>query len=324
MVPVFYATDREALTAGPLNYGMTRNPGGVLFLGRFDVSIPRDERHRIGRIERPTIWTFWREDPNQHFVIANRRRHSYDEFYADLRGVVAKSDRKEAFVFIHGFNVGFEAAVFRTAQIAYDLGFDGAPILYSWPSVAALTPTGYAMDVENNDWTVPHLGWFLEDVARKAGAARVHLIAHGVGNKALLKALDRIPRVTTARFAQVVLTAPDIDVDTFDQLADAVRRNAMRTTLYASSSDRALVASKRIHPYRRAGDASAGVVVVPGIDSVDVTAVDTDFVDHSFHAENRSVISDMFLLITQGLMPSQRPKLRPVGTAPRQFWRFVP
>ena len=52
--------------------------------------------------------------------------------------------------------------------------------------------------------------------------------------------------------------------------------------------------------------------------------LDTDFVDHSFHAENRSVISDMFLLITHGLMPSQRPKLRPVGTAPRQFWRFVP
>ena len=67
-----------------------------------------------------------------------------------------------------------------------------------------------------------------------------------------------------------------------------------------------------------------GVVVVPGIDSVDVTAVDTDFVDHSFYGENRSVISDMFLLITQGLMPSQRPKLRRVGTAPRQFWRFVP
>ena len=114
-VPVFYATDREALKASALNYGMTRNPGGSLLLGRFDVTIPSDERHRTGRIERPTIWTFWREDPNQHFVIASRKQQTYDEFYADIRSVVASSERNEAFVFIHGFNVGFETAVFRTA-----------------------------------------------------------------------------------------------------------------------------------------------------------------------------------------------------------------
>ena len=44
--------------------------------------------------------------------------------------MVSRSPRKDAFVFIHGFNVAFEDAVMRTAQIAYDLGFDGAPILY--------------------------------------------------------------------------------------------------------------------------------------------------------------------------------------------------
>ena len=37
-------------------------------------------------------------------------------------------------VFIHGFNVPFEDAIYRTAQLAHDLDFDGAPILYSWPS----------------------------------------------------------------------------------------------------------------------------------------------------------------------------------------------
>ena len=54
-----------------------------------------------------------------------------------LREEVRDSRRKEAFVFIHGYNVAFDDAIYRTAQIAYDLSFDGPPILYSWPSRAS-------------------------------------------------------------------------------------------------------------------------------------------------------------------------------------------
>ena len=51
------------------------------------------------------------------------------------RGVLA-APRPEVFVFVHGYNVTFEGAAQRTAQIAYDLKFSGAPIFYSWPSQA--------------------------------------------------------------------------------------------------------------------------------------------------------------------------------------------
>ena len=117
----------------PLAYGGEREPAKQLHLGRIDVSVPRD--HHSGNVERPSIWTFWREDPDKHFVIVKAAEQGYDEFYTQVREVVGHSSRKEAFVFVHGFNVTFESAVYRTAQIAYDLGFDGAPILYSWPSV---------------------------------------------------------------------------------------------------------------------------------------------------------------------------------------------
>jgi esterase/lipase superfamily enzyme len=45
---------------------------------------------------------------------------------------------------VHGFNVSFENALRRTAQIAYDLDFDGAPFLFSWPSRDSLL--SYASD----------------------------------------------------------------------------------------------------------------------------------------------------------------------------------
>lgn len=320
-VPVFYATDRERVAGNVLTYGTARNPGESLFFGRFDVSVPRD--HRMGQVERPTIWTLWTEDPAKHFVITKRAQLSDADFYTGLRGLVDTSERKEAFVFIHGFNVAFEDAVYRTAQLAYDLGFDGAPILYSWPSLASVSPLAYTTDSNNSDWTVPHLRWFLETLVRRSGAQRVHLIAHSMGNKALVNALNRMSPAATRRFSQIVLTAPDIDRSVFVQLADAVKQNAERTTLYASSNDKALSASKALASYPRAGDATGGVVIVPGIDSVDVSALATDFLGHGYYGSSDSVLTDLFLLIREGL-PPPRPRLRRAGAAPNLFWRFVP
>ena len=62
--------------------------------------------------------------------------------------------------------------------------------------------------------------------------------------------------------------------------------------------------------------------MIPGIDSIDVTAVDSNLIGHFYCGDNRSVISDLFLLLTQGLRPSSRPALRAVGSPPRS-WRFV-
>lgn len=321
-VTVFFATDRQRAQAEAFDFGTSRNVDGKLALGSVVVTVPRD--HRIGDIERPTVWTLYREDPSRHFVIVEKRPLSYVDFYDGVASRVAASAKKEVFVFIHGFNVEFMDAVYRTAQIAYDLKFDGAPVLYSWPSAAALTPIGYATDAGNSDWTVPHLRWFLEDIAARSKAERIHLIAHSMGNKALVNALDRMPRSTGKVFSQIVLTAPDIDAGTFRQLADAVREHGQRTTLYASANDIALAASQRLQSYPRAGDTRNGVLVVPGIDTVDVSAVDTNFIGHFYYGDNTSVLSDLYLILTQNLTPSMRPRLRPVGDGPKQSWRFVP
>ena len=324
VVPVFFATDRSRAAGSVPSYGKGRNPGGALALGRIDVSVPRDGRHVTGRVERPTWWTLYTENPNEHFTIVARRQQSGTDFYADLRNKVTSANRREMFVFVHGFNVGFDDAVFRTAQIAYDLGFDGAPVLYSWPSEESVSPAGYATDLANNDWTVPHLAAFLDELVAKSGASKIHIIAHSMGNRALVNAMTRLPSATRTRFSQVLLTAPDIDADTFVELADAVKRNSERTTLYVSANDWALAASRKLQTYTRAGDTSQRVVVVPGIDTVDVSAIDTNLIGHSYYGDNRSVISDMVLVLTQGLPPMLRPRIKAAGRPPSAFWRITP
>lgn len=323
IIPVFYATDRDRVSHTPLAYGGRREEANRLHLGRIDVSVPRD--HQMGQLERPTVWTFWREDPAKHFIIVKANEQTYGDFYRDVADTVGRSRRKEAFVFVHGFNVSFESAVYRTAQVAYDLNFDGAPILYSWPSVA--TAAGYPVDANNSDWTIDHLHWFLEDVAARSGAQYVHLIAHSRGNGPLMNALNAIATEpnpgSRPHFNQVVLTAPDVDADRFKVLARNFRSISARTTLYASANDEALALSKQYQGYQRAGDVRPQIVSMEGVDSIDVSAVDTSFLGHSYHGDNTSVISDIRRLLQTGLDPDRRCGIQAVTSALLRYWTFV-
>jgi len=42
-------------------------------------------------------------------------------------------------LFVHGYNVSFEDAARRTGQLAYDLGFEGPTVFFSWPSRGSVT-----------------------------------------------------------------------------------------------------------------------------------------------------------------------------------------
>jgi esterase/lipase superfamily enzyme len=297
---------------------------GELELGVCEVSVPKE--HQVGALESPTVLRLeFREDPERHVVLLGVHPESPSKFYADLRACIDRTARKEAFVFIHGYNVGFATAVRRTAQIAYDLKFEGAPIVYSWPSQEGLL--SYTVDETNVAWTVPHLKDFLLGVAQQSGAKSVHLVAHSMGNRALSSALHELAlerKAECPRFHEVVLTAPDIDADVFRRdLAPAIIRTADRVTLYASSNDEALVASRTVHGYRRAGESGDKMMVVPGVDTVDVSEVDTSFIGHSYYGSNSTVLADLFELLRESKPADQRKWLRSMRLGAQKYWKFL-
>lgn len=327
VVHVFYATDRKAnLTSGKPRetYTGERSDNETLSLGTLDVSIPRD--HKMGEIEAPSIWRFqFSEDPQKHVVLLKMSPKPETLFFQELSQVVNGSARKEAFVFVHGYDVTFEDAAKRTAQLAYDLAFDGAPILYSWPSKGQLQD--YPADEATIEWTTPHLKSFLERVAAKSHATTVHLIAHSMGNRALTAALSSIVKehpTLPPIFSHVFLAAPDIDAGVFRQLAQSFPTPSTQVTLYASSNDKALIASKKFHDFPRAGDTSTAVTVVQGVDTIDASAVDTEFLGHSYYGDNRSVLSDIFSVIRNGEPPSKRFGMKPNQPMSPTYWIFRP
>jgi esterase/lipase superfamily enzyme len=320
VIKIFYATDRAQTRTTLISFGPERGDAQLRY-GSFDVSIPRD--HRFANIERPKIWRFeFGEDSEKHFVIINRAAEDEHSFFDKVSKAAQKSDERAVLIFIHGFNVSFEDAIYRTAQLTYDLGFSGVPILYSWPSNGELLE--YTWDLTANDWTVPHLERFLELIAQRSKAKVVHIIAHSMGNRALIQALSSMKKTGSPRFNEIALTAPDIDADIFVQLSAALKGHANHITLYVSSNDRALKASKRINGGRRAGDSDGEILILNGIDTVDASAVDTDLIGHFYYGDNKSVVTDMFYLIRGVEPPSNRAAMRTEGTPPRRFWRFAP
>lgn len=318
VIRVFYGTDRKH---SPSQTGhFTTERADSLSVGWCDVSIPPD--HRLAVIERPRITRLeFREDQKKHFVIIARAVQSPEEFWDNIKGL----GKKSTLLFIHGFSVVFDDAIYRAAQLAYDLEFKGVPMLYSWASSG--TKARYTADIGNNDFTVETLKEFLIDAMRKSGVQEIHVVAHSMGNRALVNALfqlaakwrsDGLPRIQN-----LFLTAPDIDRGVFLKLAATMATTAKKTTLYASSKDKALKLSKTLQIYPRAGDAKE-IVVVDGIDSIDATHLKTDFLSHSYYGDHRSVISDFHELMEYGSEPGKRFGLRGIPKKSPRYWEFRP
>jgi esterase/lipase superfamily enzyme len=246
-----------------------------------------------------------------------------EEFWPALRAFAEGFDpaRRHALVFIHGYRVSFQDAVIRAAQLGVDLDIPGPVSVFSWPSRASLlgyTADGSAVEASENAITD-----YLVDFATLSGVDRVNVIAHSMGNRPLMRALQRILGMAQARtqvqFANLVLAAPDITRELFLDLAPQYARLSRRTTLYVSELDRALKASYRLQGPRVG--LVPPVTCCPGIDTVQVAHVDRTFMGHSTFAEARPLLYDIQALFTNELPPERRPGLAAcVDAEGQRYW----
>ncbi len=288
--------------------------------GVCEVSIPKT--HQPGELESPQLFKLEViSDPEKHIVLTNVECMPASEFHAALKTEMARKG-KNIFVFIHGYNVSFEDAARRTAQMAHDLDFAGAPIFYSWPSQAKWY--NYVMDQENIELSANKIRTFLLDIATTSQADTINLIAHSMGNVGLTRALSEIEQGSKPHFNQVVLAAPDIDADVFKkEIAPKIVSKSLRTTLYTSQTDLALISSRYFNQRIRAGDSGPEVLVLEGIETIDATAVDSSLLGHSYYGSNVSVLDDLALLL-QNKPIEARQYLKAIVQGKKPYWAFEP
>jgi esterase/lipase superfamily enzyme len=321
-LPIYFGTDRNYVKSKDLNdaFGIKRSK---LKYGIVEVSIPHD--HRIGEIESPSIWKFeFSEDPSKHVMLQSITILDKKRFFDKLAADIKTSKKKSTFLFVHGYNTSFSEAAKRTAQISYDLKFDGKAVFYSWPSQASTFR--YGKDEENIEWSQQNIERFLRDYLSKSGAEEIYLVAHSMGNRGLTRAIVEVMKdkpELRSKIKEIILAAPDIDADVFkNDIAPQMVSNTQKPiTLYVSSDDLALKASKLINGNARAGDAGEKMVILNGIETIDATGVDTSFLSHSYFADTNSIISDIFDIIQSGQRALNRKRLLMAKLKENVYWK---
>jgi len=323
---IFYATNRKNSKERDVYYSGARAYGDdAIKYGICKVAIPKD--HKRGVIESPLLGLEIFKDPKKHIYVSELKELKRGDFFKSINQQLAVNSASDGnmndqtVVFVHGFNVTFNAAVLRTAQLAHDYEFSGIPVLFSWPSDGQLVE--YASDREDATWSVHYLEKFLLELLEKSGSKKIHLIAHSMGNQVLLGALHQLKlKGKDDLFESIILAAPDYDSELFRyHIGPDIVSLAQRWTIYTSQNDAALDASSKLNAVQRLG---SPVTHVSGIDIIDASTIDVapwsvpEF--HSYYASKQPVIDDMVATL-KGIAPAKR-KLKPATSKSYRYWQF--
>lgn len=326
-ITVHFATNREE-TRGRIPFGPRLNPKSPLYLryGRAEVSPPSGRRdgYKLARVvvapeSIPGITT------GEGAPVKLGSESVFDGLRQRL--IAGKAD---LLVFIHGYSCDFETAMERAAQLKDRWSTAERPLeiaVFSWPADGTMVPwMSYASDRDDARSSAKAIARallrFVDYVKGLDRAewcnARMHLVAHSMGNYAFRNALQalrsdlggRLPRL----FENAFLMAADEDNDAFE-LEDKFMHLpdlAHSVQVYFARNDGALTISDvtKTHPDRLGSTGPRTLTQLPQkVTLVDCTAVSgtgLGEVNHQYYRQRPEVLADVQAVLA-GLAPDQVP-----------------
>jgi esterase/lipase superfamily enzyme len=263
----------------------------VLNYARVNVTVP--ESLETGRIERRGRRRS--DDPSKYFMASEVVAYDTSPKFKQALDVDLAARGGRALVFVHGYNTGFDDAVYRLTQIAHDSGYPGTPVLFSWASGASTT--SYVYDKESAAAARDQLEVTLK-LLSQSGARRIDIVAHSMGTWVTMEALRQLAiegdRDLGGKLGDVVLASPDIDVDVFKSQMRRYGKPDKPFIVLLSDDDRALRLSgllagsqPRVGDYKNA----AGDLTNYGVTVVDLSgAKGSDRFNHTKFADNPELV----------------------------------
>jgi esterase/lipase superfamily enzyme len=369
---LLYVTDRAPITDPQTNalfYGSERSR--TMSFGSIDIRIEPDSNGAAGEMQLGEIKEIGRfpEVPYPAVVTSTGYRRApgvvaaHEEAVASLQGEIrrrlAKTERKEVVVFIHGYNNTFNDAASATGNICRLLGPDFVCVVLTWPAGGSRGAfLGYNVDIESGEFAVPNMRKAIRAIGETEGVHGVHIIAHSHGADVLASVfqqlgdeayVSRSSITKSLRVRNIVLFAPDIDIDVastkiFDVFSDPdapygakknpnatipINQGSFHITMYSNPGDQALgLASSIFGSTLRLGqlDLSSWQAKAlrpdPGhlVDLIEVDQ-DTGAFGHGYFLSNPAVGSDLVALIRYRLKPGDPG--RPLVQISKAFWRIA-
>lgn len=289
---------------------------GVAFSGErgetsysgFSVSIPPDDHREVGQVQWPQSLP---SDPSREFATLRvETLESWKQADSWLRAHSGRSRR--VLVFIHGFNMRFESALFSFAQIFHDSGADAAPVLFSWPSRGNVF--NYVYDRESATISRDALEKLFTRLVRDPNVDEVTVLAHSMGAWLTMESLRQMAirdKHLPAKIDTVILASPDIDVDVFRAQLASFGPERPHIVVFLSREDRALRLSRSLggNVARLGGVDSSEKpwIEEKGVEVVDLSGASAaDPLRHSKFARDSNVVRFLGEELINGSAPDPR------------------
>lgn len=177
---VWFGTNRKPVGQG--GFGAERHDRTTR--GRVEVFVP--EAHRFGETRTPFWKKLLRLDLRDDRLRVQRTEELeaavfFEQIHQTMQDARAAGETPHALFFLHGFNVTFEEAAIRAAQMGVDLLVPGATAFFSWPSRGSAT--AYPVDEASIEASEQAITDFLVDFTANCGAEKVHVVAHSMGTR---------------------------------------------------------------------------------------------------------------------------------------------
>jgi esterase/lipase superfamily enzyme len=323
---IYFGTNRNIENDSNINNYFGTNRSEKITYGYCKVNIPGYKYRERGDLPTPYI-ILNREiykNEKRHFYLKNTPTVLSDTaFLAQLNDEISKNpNKKKVLIFLNGFNVSFDDAALRTAQLTHDLQFEGTSIFYSWPSKAKTL--SYLVDENESKNSQRDIEEFLTKIYSNRKFSEIYLIAHSLGTRIISEIIDsnskKIPNFA-AKTRLLVLAAPDIDSVYFRKTI-APSFAALRTniTVYINENDKALSLSENIKEGKRVGSTPAGDNIYPLIETIDATGTGDDFLDHSYFSQSYKLLNDLSYLL-KGHKAEKR-YLMEINSANGKYWKI--
>lgn len=315
----FFVTNRRPEgSVGPLEESFGTEREEALKFGFFDVKI--EPSLGLGMIINPTEWF-----QNEEIQLQKVQALDQPGFVEQLQRLVRESPHRALLVVVHGFREAFPSALRKTTFLGHVLDINTPVLLFDWPGNQGSSPGGYRRAQRVAKASGAELARTLELIIRDIQPERLWLIANSMGAQVAVDAFRLLYQQADladaeTEIADVLLTAPDVDYEEFDtQFRQALKAMARKTTIYVSSNDRALVASRLLNRGQRRGESTlspsqleaAARVVDHDPEGEEVTVVDVTPVNrtrnfHNFSLETPEFFDDVFLRLTNEETPRSR------------------
>jgi esterase/lipase superfamily enzyme len=243
-VRILVATTRER--ASPEEGSeLTARRAGQMNYDSITISIP--SRHQVGRIEWPDAVP---PQPGYSFMTTERAPLDRAGFLGEIAAQTRQggSESNQVLLYVHGYNTLYQEAVYRLAQIVHDSKFTGTAVLFAWPS-RGKTPL-YLADRESSEYSRDYLEAALLEIAAIKGVRSINVLGHSMGNMLVMETLRQAKLKGHGNFrgklGEVILAAPDIDVQVFRTQLDVVTPLAKPITVLVSQDDQALAIARTL------------------------------------------------------------------------------